>query len=109
MGMIVFYITYGIAALYALLSVFAAGVQFKTAKRKDTPLLMMGGGVLVLAAVVLQLVPVSFSWAAMLFGGVLISVAALLNGKRSGILYPAHHIIRACLTAALTVGFFLGI
>ena len=100
---------YGVAALYALLSLFAAIVQLKTAKAKDAPLLMMGGGLLMLVAVVLQLVSVSFSWVVLLSGGLLISVAALLNGKRSGTLHASHHIIRACLTLALTVGFFLGV
>lgn len=106
--MIFLYVAYGIAALYALLSVFAAIVQCKSVKKKDAPLLMMGGGLLVLAAVILQLVPVPFAWAVLLSGGVLISAAALLNGKRSGTLHAAHHIVRACLTVALTVGFFLG-
>ena len=107
--MIVFYLAYGIAALYALLSIFAAIVQCKSAKKKDAPLMMLGGGMLVLAAVLLQLLSVPFSWVVLLLGGVLISVAALLNGKRSGNLHITHHIIRACLTVALTVGFFFGI
>ena len=107
--MFLFYVAYVVAALYALLSVFAAIVQCKTAKKKDAPLLMAGGGILILAAVVLQLLSVSLSWAVLLSGGVLIGVAALLNGKRSGTLHAMHHIIRACLTVALTVGFFLGI
>lgn len=107
--MIIFSIACGVATLYALLSIFASIVQFKTAKKKDAPLLMTGGGILILTAVVLRLISVFWSWAVLLSGGVLISAAALLNGKRSGTLHVSHHIIRACLTAALTVGFFPGI
>ena len=101
------YIITIIAALYALVSILASCVQIKVSARKDTSLTMICGGVLLLLAVLTSFFGLAYDWILAVFGGFLISVAAYLNGKRSGKVHANHHIIRFLLTLALVVGFIL--
>lgn len=96
-----------ITILYALLSMLAASTQLKRAEKKDTSLMMLSGGVLLLGAAVLQLTIVSFDWAVAILGGILISAAAFMNGKRDGNFHVSHHVVRGCITLALIIGFIL--
>ncbi len=101
------YALYVLAGLYAVLSVIAALTQLKTAKKKDAPVLMLSGGFLLAAAVVLQVAFGFWGWLPALIGGAMVSIAAYLNGSRSGKLHISHHIVRAVFTAALIIGFLL--
>lgn len=96
-----------VTALYALLSIFAASVQIKTAEKKDAPAMMLSGGICLIGAVVLLFLTASFDWVFAITGGASISIAAYLNGKRSGNLHMSHHITRFCVTLALVIGFIL--
>lgn len=97
------YIICGITILYAGLSMLAAAAQLKTAARKDTPIMMLSGGLILIAAVFLK----STDWIAAIIGGALICTAAFLNGKRGGNFHASHHIIRLVITLLLVIGFVL--
>lgn len=99
------YIFYGIIILYALLSILAASVQMKASKKRDTSILMLAGGLFLIAAVFLY--KMAYSVIILIAGGVLISVAAFINGKRSGNFHIVHHIIRFAVTVLLVIGFIL--
>lgn len=89
--------------MYAALSMLAAIVQMRTQARRDTPIMMLGGGILMIAAALLP----GADWILALIGGALICAAAFLNGKRSGSFHIQHHIIRLALTMILVVGFVM--
>lgn len=98
------YIVYVFTCLYALLSVFAAIVQIRNTKAKVTSFIMIGGGIILIAAVFLHIFLVPFNWIFTLTGCLLISLAAFINGKK-GELHIVHHIIRLIIAALLTLGF----
>lgn len=95
------YIICGITVLYAVLSMLAAVTQIKSATHKDTSLMMLGGGLLLVVATILK----NADWIAVIIGGILICIAAFLNGKRRGILHISHHIVRFIITFLLVIGF----
>ncbi|MCM1105105.1 MAG: hypothetical protein NC409_13500 [Clostridium sp.] len=97
------YVIGGISILYAALSMLAAIVQMRTQPRKDTPLMMLGGGILLIAAALIQ----KADWILAVIGGAMICAAAFLNGKRSGNFHIQHHIIRLALTLILVIGFVM--
>lgn len=97
------YFICGITVLYAALSMFAAATQLKTAAHKDTSIMMLCGGLFLVIATVFT----KTDWIIVIIGGMLICIAAFLNGKRSGNLHISHHIIRFILTLLLVVGFIL--
>lgn len=97
------YIICGITVLYAVLSMFAAATQLKTATRKDTSVMMFCGGLILIIATVFK----NADWIAAIIGGMLICIAAFLNGKRSGNFHISHHIIRFIITLLLVIGFVL--
>lgn len=99
------YLLYAFTALYALLSVFAAGVQLKTAAKKDTAIVMVCGGVLLLCALLLRLAARPGSWLAAALGGGLIGTAAFCNGRRGNAFHLSHHLVRLALTILLAVGY----
>lgn len=99
------YILAIVAMLYAFLSVFAAAVQLKTVEQKGTPCLMVFGGILLTGAVILLFFAASWDWILALVGCAGISIAAFLNGKRSGNLHTSHHIIRLMIAFILVAGF----
>ena len=93
-----------VAALYALLSIVAAGAQLRTEKNRDTSLYMLSGGLFLFAAVLWYGIGMPLAWAAALGGCLLIGAAALINGKR-GEFHALHHVVRAALTVLLVLGF----
>ena len=97
------YLLYGITFLYAALSMLAAIVQIKTSRQKDTPIMMLCGGLLLIAAVFFK----HTNWMIALVGGALICIAAFLNGKRSENFHVSHHIIRFIITLLLVIGFVI--
>lgn len=97
------YIICGITVLYAVLSMFAAITQIKTATHKDTSIIMLCGGLLLVIATVFK----NADWIIVIIGGMLICIAAFLNGKRSGNFHISHHIIRFIITLLLVIGFIL--
>lgn len=97
------YFICGITVLYAALSMFAAVIQLKTAVHKDTSIMMLCGGLLLVIATVFT----KADWIIVIIGGMLICITAFLYGKRSGNLHISHHIIRFILTLLLVVGFIL--
>ena len=100
------YVLAVITAAYALLSALAATVQMKSADRKDAPILMLTGGILMLAAAVTVIILWQFDWVLAVTGSALICIAALINGRR-GEFHASHHIVRLALTVILTIGFVL--
>lgn len=97
------YIICGITVLYAGLSMLAAVSQIKTAAQKDTPLMMLGGGLFLVVAMFFQ----NSDWILAIIGGTMICIAAFLNGKHSGNFHVSHHIIRLTITLLLVFGFLL--
>lgn len=97
------YVIGTVTVLYAALSMLAAIVQMKTQTRKDTSVMMLGGGILMIAAVILP----GADWILAIIGGALICAAAFLNGKRSGNFHARHHVIRFALTLLLIIGFIV--
>lgn len=96
------YLICGITILYAALSMIAAITQIRTKERKDTPIMMFGGGLLLIFSAILA----DIDWIMAAIGGACICIAAFLNGKRSGNFHAHHHIIRSAVTLLLIVGFF---
>ena len=94
---------YIVTAAYALLSAAAAATQLRMGKSRDTSLVMLGGGVLLLAAVLLDGMGLPLAWAVALGGGAMICAAALVNGKRAEF-HALHHVVRAILTAVIVLG-----
>ena len=101
------YLLYLIICLYAVLSIVAAGTQLRTAEKRDTPLLMIFGGILLLAAVGLELLALFDGWLITGIGGACICFAAFLNGRRSGSFHIKHHMIRFAVTLLLVIGFYI--
>lgn len=101
------YVLYIITALYAVLSSIAAIAQMRTSKEKTTSFIMLGGGIVLIAAAILHFLSVPFSWAAAIAGGLLICLAALINGKKSGSFHILHHIIRFIVTLLLIIGYII--
>lgn len=103
------YVFYALGALYGVLSLLAATSQLKELRgqeqaNKDAPVLMILGGVSL---------ALSFSgwWGVVmaLVGCVLVSTAAVLNGKRSGDFHIKHHIVRAVLGVSIVLGLALSL
>ena len=95
-----------LAALFGLLHIIAAASQFRK-KQYTNHLMMLIGGLLFLLADVLCVIGSPLDWTTALFGGWLVCLNAVLNGRRSGNLHWQHHAIRAAVAVALVVGFAL--
>lgn len=98
------YAVYAITALYAILSSIAALIQMKTSKEKTTSLIMLIGGVILIAAIFLHILKTPYSWIMAIAGGLEICAAAFINGKKSGSFHAVHHVIRFIITALLVAG-----
>ena len=99
-----------VAALFGLLHIIAAASQLGQKKKKKhyiSSWTMIIGGLLMIQAVVLCVFGSTLDWASALLGGLLVCLAALMNGRRSGNMHKVHHIIRAVIAAAIVVGFAL--
>lgn len=101
------YAVYAITALYAILSSIAALIQMKTSKGKATSLIMLIGGVILIAAIFLNILQIPYGWIAAISGGLAICAAAFINGKKSGNFHAIHHVIRFIVTALLVTGFIV--
>ena len=95
----------GFAALFGILHGIAAVSQLVKKKAPAPAVLMLGGSLGALAAVVDCLLGGRFDWLLMLLGGAMVCAAAVWNGRRAGKLHPAHHLIRAGMMLILVVGF----
>lgn len=96
-----------IAILFSLLSILAPLTQLKAKEKRVSNLLMLGGGVLFLAAAILKLLSLQASVPVAIPGAVLICAAAVWNGRQNGKVHIAHHIVRIALCCALVAGFIL--
>lgn len=97
------YIICAITVLYAVLCMLAAVTQIKTSTHKDTSIMMLSGGLLLVIATISK----NADWILVITGGLLICIAAFLNGKRNGNFHIHHHIIRFIITLLLVIGFIL--
>lgn len=103
------YVLYVVVILYALLCILAATIQMKAAKSKDTAAIMLSGGFVLIVSVIshsMYGMGQTYAWVSAALGGVLICIAAFLNGKRSGTLHMSHHIVRLVVTVLFVAGFF---
>lgn len=99
------YILFGIAILYGLLSTVAAYAQLKAVHVKDAPTMMLCGGLLLLLASLMSLYGLTLDWIFAAIGGIFISIAAFLNGRRGDNFHLHHHVIRLVITVVLVIGF----
>lgn len=94
-----------VSVLFGGLSMTAAFSQVKREQKPISAFLMIGGSLLLAAAVILNILEQRPDWAIALLGCIAICAAAIRNGKKSGQLHIQHHIIRIALSLILTVGF----
>lgn len=102
------YVLYVAVVLYALLCILAAVIQMRTGKNKDTSAMMLSGGAVLIVSVIshgLHNIGQAYAWGSAALGGILICIAAFLNGKRSGTLHMSHHIVRFVITVLFVAGF----
>lgn len=95
------YAVSAIAILYALLSVYASVTQLKKPARRKPALIMITGGVILLAAGILELRGWGPAWLVTVIGSLLICQAALINGKLNGRTELRHHTVRFLITVFL--------
>lgn len=100
------YVVSAIAAVYGILSVIAAIAGVKQGKKGDASVMMILGGCSMISAAGVCILGGGFDWINALCGGVLISAASFINGKR-GEFHAGHHVVRACIEIALVIGFIL--
>ena len=91
--------------IYGALVVLAPVTQIKVKDRRLANIVMLGGGIILIAASVLKLLNVSFSVALAILGSVMICAAAISNGIKNGKVHISHHIVRIAISCALAVGF----
>ena len=101
-----------LAILYGLLHIGAAATQFRSKDfaTRGSAVMMVCGGIAVACAAIAHLTGANVFYVDALSiaaGGMLISFAAYLNGKRAKKLNPRHHMIRALIEALLVVGVIL--
>ena len=98
------YVVCAVAIVYALLSLYAGATQLKNPARRKSSKRMLLGGVILLAACVLELNGWSLAWLLAVIGGLLICQAALINGKATGRTKLQNHAVRFMITAFLILG-----
>lgn len=96
-----------IALIYGTLCVLAPVTQIKVKDRRLANIVMLGGGILLIAASVLKLLNVSFSVALAILGSLMICAAAISNGIRNGKVHISHHIVRIAISCILVIGFII--
>ncbi len=101
------YAFYTVTVIYAVLSSIAALIQMKTYGKITASLIMLIGGVILIAAIFLHILKIPHGWIALTVGGLAICAAAFINGKKSGNFHAVHHIIRFIITALLVTGFII--
>ena len=98
------YAVSAVAIVYAVLSLYAAATQLKNPARRISSTLMLAGGVILLAAGILELAGWNPAWLVTVIGSLLICQAALINGKANGRDKLQHYAVRFMITAFLILG-----
>lgn len=99
-----------LAILFGALHIIAARTQLKSKDpaARGFSIAMLCGGVCVAFESAVNLLGTNPGWMDALSvaaGFLLICAAAYENGRRSGNLHPAHHIVRGVIAVLLVVGF----
>ncbi len=95
-----------VSGIFGVLSLIAAVSQLKGEKKSvSSEAMMIGGSVLLLAAIALNIAKLDFDFVAAAAGCAGICAAAGYNGLKSGSFHPKHHIIRITLSLVLIAGF----
>lgn len=94
-----------IALIYGVLCVLAPVTQIKVKDRRPANMIMLCGGIMLIAASVLKWLNVSFSVVLAIFGCAMIGFAAISNGIKNGKVHISHHIVRIAISCALAAGF----
>jgi hypothetical protein len=98
------YVVCAIAIVYALLSLYAGATQLKNPARRKSSRRLLVGGVILLAAGILELIGRNFAWLVTVIGSLLICQAALINGQASGRTKLQNHAVRFMITVFLILG-----
>ena len=96
-----------VSGAFGGLSLFAAVYQLRTEKRSLSAALMIGGSLLLIAAVLLNLAKLQYDFVFALIGCTAICASAIRNGLKGGNFHIQHHIIRIVLSLVLVGGFVL--
>ena len=94
------------AGLFAVLHIIAAASRLLK-EYKPSHLIMLCGGIGIIAAIFDHIDDRASDWYWMLAGGAMVCAAAIMNGRAAGKLNPLHHIIRGIAVLALTLAFLL--
>lgn len=92
---------------FALLTGVAGASQLCKGVRREASLAMLAGAALLIAAVVCNLLSVTFDWLLAVAGSVLVFCSAFYNGRKSGEFHLRHHLIRFAICMVFVVGFAL--
>ena len=97
------YVVSAFAAIYGALSIVAGISGTRQGNKGDTSAMMiLGGSAVIAAAVLCAFFEAGYDWFTALCGCTIISLAALINGKR-GEFHSKHHIIRAIIEILLVI------
>ncbi len=101
-----------LAILFGALHFVAACTQFKSKDlaARGFAVAMACGGLAAVCAAIAHLTGADPGWTDALTaatGCLLICASAYANGKRSGTLHPAHHIVRGAIAVLLVAGFVI--
>ncbi len=96
-----------IALIYGALCVLASFTQIKVKDRRLANMAMLGGGIVLIAAVLLQWLHVPFSIVPAVLGSGMICAAAISNGIKNGKVHVSHHIVRIVISCILIIGFII--
>jgi len=92
---------------FAILTGVAAASQLRKGVRREASFSMLAGAALLIAAVVCNLLSVTFDWLLAVGGSVLVFCSAFYNGKKGGEFHLQHHVIRLALCMVFVAGFAL--
>ena len=96
-----------VTVLFAVLNIYGAGVRVREPQFRAPCLVLIGGGLLLLAAVGASLKELFWDWAIALAGCALICAAAYWNGRRCGVIHFKHHAVRISFCLLLVLGLYL--
>ncbi len=91
--------------LFGGLTIYGACVQVRQPLYRKSCSLMIAGGAVLLAAIVVSLRGIVWDWAVALVGCAAICIAAYWNGRICGVVKLKHHLIRFLFCSILVVGF----
>lgn len=94
-----------IALIYGALSMLAPLTQIKVKERLLANIVMLVGGMMLIAASVLKWLNVPVSVLLAILGSVMICAAAISNGIKNGKVHISHHIVRVAISCILIIGF----